>query len=146
MRLVVAAALGAVIAFSLNGALSVFAFGYGLPGGWYWTYTNDRALVLLLTLLPLSAHLLGGAVSGVLSRSASGLSGALSVVLSALVAVAEGLYFGLSLIFDDPITRAENAGFLMTFGVLFLLYFPFTVLAGYLGGRAGGRLRPTARS
>jgi hypothetical protein len=151
-RRVGAVALGAAVVILINGAFSLIFFpqklGPYFTVGPYWTYTNDSTILLALTSLPRSAHLLGGLVSGGLDRSSPGLSGSLSAVLSALVAVGRFLYaypsgFGPSV---DAITRAKNAEFLLFLGGLFSVYFPFTVLAGYLGGRIGGRLRTATRS
>lgn len=100
------AALGA--ALLLNGVFSVVFFHDRMLGGPYWTCTNDSDLLFALTLLPLSAHLLGGFVSARLTRSSPGMSGASSAVLSALVAGVK-LLFALSFMLDpavDPRTRS----------------------------------------
>jgi hypothetical protein len=68
----------------------------------------------------------------------------LSAVLSALVAVTRVLWGVQDWVIDpsvDPRTREENLEFLYFLVSLFLMYFPFTVLAGYVGGKLGGRLR-----
>lgn len=132
---------GTVLAWVTHGDL-------GLVSGPYWTYSSNLVRVSLLTSLPLLAHLLGGFTSGRLCRSSSGLGGALSAVSSALLAVARGSWAILGTVLDpsvDPRTRQEILGFDLALAGTFVAYFPFTVLAGYLGGRLGGWLRSSTR-
>lgn len=138
------AVLGAATALLLNGAFSVVVFHGGMLGGPYWTYIGNPILPFLLTVLPLFAHLVGGFVSGRTAPCLPGLSGASSAVLSAVVAIISFLWTVLPFIWNTSLTTAiHSESFRITFVIaaLFVVYFPFTVLSGYLGGRFGGRLR-----
>lgn len=141
---VLAPLLGAVVTFLLNGAFSILIFQGELFGGTYWTYSTNFLRVVLLTSLPLAAHLAGGLASGALALSSPGSSGALSAILSALVAVVRALggllYFYVLNPSPDVVPFSEDMGLLSMIAVLFAAYFPLTVLTGYLGGRLGGGL------
>jgi membrane associated rhomboid family serine protease len=111
--------------------------------------------VIVLSSLILS-HLLGGFVAGRSVSSSLGLSGAITAVLSALVGVARFLPVLLPFaheLFSGPENRSllqeqafsENGGLISWHVMTFVLYFPFTVLAGCLGGLLGGHLRSVAR-
>jgi hypothetical protein len=145
------AVLGAVVALLVN-----LAFGAGfawlthgdllLLSGPYWTYSSDQSRVLLLTSLPLFAHAVGGFVAGKVAESAPGLIGVLSAVFAALVAAVRVLLGVLASVLTagpDAVPFSEDAGFLFYLVGLFVVYFPFTVLAGYAGGRLGGRRAAT---
>ena len=138
-----AALLGAAVAISINGLFSIVLFGNWYLGP-YWTYTDKTSLILVTTLLPLSAHLIGGLVAGGVSRSSLGVSGALSATLAALVAVCRIVLGIVSVTLfrgPDSVPLSEELALVPVLAVLFAVYFPFTVLAGYLGGRLGGRFR-----
>lgn len=131
------------MAISINGLFSIVLFGDWYLGP-YWTYTSKMSLILITTLLPLSAHLIGGLVAGGVSRSSLGASGALSATLAALVAVCRivsGILSALLSRGPDSVSPSEELELFPVLAILFAVYFPFTVLAGYLGGRLGGRFR-----
>ena len=104
---------------------------------------------LIATLL---AFLLGGLVVGVLASAFAGLNGALSAAVAA--------FGGFALLVGpivpwiwEPIsnpgevyTRADNLNNLLELSVIFCAVLPFVVLAGYVGGRLGARLRNRATS
>ncbi len=142
-----------MVALSVNLALGI-GFSWlargdtSLVSGPYWTYSSNSVRVLLLTSLPLLAHGVGGFVSGRVATSAPGLSGAFSAVFAALAAAARMLVGTLYIVLDpdpDAVPLSEEVGFLFALAGLFAVYFPFTMLAGYSGGRLGG-LRVTTRS
>ena len=113
------------------------------------TYRNDTVLVLGLTSIPLSAHLLGGFVSESLVRSTPGPSGTASAMVCALVAAVRILVGILSTILNpDPeaVSFSEHAGLLFAMSGTFILCFALRVFAGYLGGITGGHFRAASRS
>jgi hypothetical protein len=134
-----------VVALSVNLAFGAgFArLAYGdtsLMSGPYWTYGSNAPRVLLLTLLPLLAHAVGGFVSGKIGALAPGRSGALSAVFVASAAAVRMLLGVLSVVMNpdpDALTLSEEVGFLLTLATSFAVYFPFTILAGYAGGLLG---------
>ena len=91
------------------------------------------------------AHFLGGFVAGRMAITLPGLNGATTAALAALFGVARFLIAVLPLIVDpsiDPRTRSENGGLFLFQGLGFIFVsFPVTLLAGFLGGRTGGKLR-----
>ncbi|QIN82522.1 hypothetical protein GBA63_07620 [Rubrobacter tropicus] len=99
---------------------------------------------LMLGALPVS-FLLGGVSAGVVARSRPAING----LTSAAVVVALGFAWLLATALPslmDPIsnpgevyTRSENLQMLFLWGTAFCAVTPFALLAGYLGGRFGGR-------
>ena len=115
-----------------------------LVSGPYWTYSGNPARVALLTTFPLLAHALGGFVAGRLIGSSLGMNGVLTAVVCATVAGGKTLVGVLSIVLSpdpDAVPFSEQAGFFFALAGLFVVYLPFTIVAGYLGGRLGGRLQ-----
>jgi hypothetical protein len=115
-------------------------------------YTNLSNSSLLAALL--LAALLGGLLAGGAVRSYPGLNGAISAALGTL-----GIFVWYvepwdpvlwELLWEPPsnpgeaLGRAENLYALLELGVIFCLVLPLVVLAGYLGGELGARLRSRA--
>ncbi len=108
-------------------------------------YMFSSTLVLLSCLLV--AFFLGSAVVGRMVLAFPGLNGAVS---GAAVAVAGWVWLLTSAIppllrpINDPgdvYTRAENLQMFLLWIVAFCIISPLGILASYLGGRLGGRLR-----
>ncbi len=106
------------------------------------TFSTGSLLIALLL-----AFFLGAVPVGWLVGAFSGLNGALSTSVAAVGCFA---WYAGPLVpwIWEPIshpgevyTRAENLYNLLEESVMFSLVFPFIVLAGYLGGNLGGRLR-----
>ena len=99
---------------------------------------------LMLGALPVS-FFVGGVSAGVMARSRPGFSGlasAIAVVVIGFVWLLATALPGLM----DPIsnpgevyTRSENLQMLFLWGTAFCAVSPFALLAGYLGGKVGGR-------
>jgi hypothetical protein len=112
--------------------------------GGAWNRYMALSTALMLGALPVS-FLLGGVSAGVAARSRPGVSG----LLSAMVVVALGFAWLLATALpgvvgrtDNPgevYTRSENLQMLLLWGAAFCAVSPLALLAGYLGGRAGGR-------
>ena len=101
------------------------------------------ALQLFMTVLSLVlAHFLGGLVAGRMTSSSPGLKGAMTAVLAALVKIVKLLALYATIV-ESPIGMdSENGGLYFLHVMAFVLFFPLTIMLGYLGGRLGGRLRP----
>lgn len=109
--------------------------------GPYWVYRSNWFHIVLLTCVPLAAHFVGGLVAGRVTSYSPGASGALSAVLTALIPSTVVFFSVLSSVVNaspDAVPFSENAGVFFVFVSLFAVYFPFTVLAGFVGGRLGG--------
>ena len=96
----------------------------------------------------LAACLLGGVVAGTLSPSAPGANGATAAAFGALAGSSWRLlavlpFFALpSMVsFVNPVTRDVEAGTLAFWAIASMAYYLLALLAGYLGGRLGDRLR-----
>lgn len=90
----------------------------------------------------LLAPFLGGLLAGRLSASRPGFDGILTAALSAIVGLATYWNIAYSA-FTSP--EYEDTGLLFLHIFVRVVFFPFTALAAYLGGRTGGRLRDTSR-
>lgn len=96
----------------------------------------------------LAACLLGDVVADRLSPSAPGTNGATVAAFCALVGIswlllAVSPFSALPSVvsFVNPVTRSVEAGTLAFWAVASLTFYLLTLLAGYLGGRLGVRLR-----
>ena len=94
----------------------------------------------LLSAFPL-ALFLGGLVVGAVVRSSPGLSGALVAAVGLAWSSANTIALLLNTTSDTPFDDAEK--FLIV-TVALCVFSPIAILAGYLGGKLGGRLRSRA--
>ncbi len=99
----------------------------------------------------LTACTLGGLAAGALSTASPGLNGAVGATL-ALVGAFLWLTWGIvPWVFVTPsnpgevFTKSDNIGTLIVLTLAFCAVLPLGVAAGFVGGRLGGRLRPTTR-
>jgi hypothetical protein len=117
-----------------------------VPTGFEWyRFVILGALRVLLSLFGI--FFLGSILTGAVVSAFPGLNGVLSAAathLGTFVWYAGGLVPWLFVTPSNPgeaYTRDENVGTLLVVAVAFCAVFPIVVLAGYLGGRLGWRLR-----
>jgi hypothetical protein len=101
----------------------------------------------------LAACLLGGVVAGRLSPSAPGANGATAAAFGSLAGISWLLLAVLPfsslpamVSFVNPVTRSVEVGTLAFWAVAPLTFYLLALLAGYLGGTLGGRLRRPSES
>jgi hypothetical protein len=107
--------------------------------------TPERQMLvdaLQLFLSVVLAHFLGGLIAGRITSSSPGLNGALTAVLAALVKIVKLLALYATIVGSPTGMDSENGGPFFLHVMAFVLFFPLTIILGYLGGSLGGRLRP----
>ncbi len=117
-----------------------------IPTGLAWYVHLVRATAPPLTFLLLT-FFLGGLAAGRAASTSPGLNGAVGAAITAFGGFAwfvGPLVPWIRVPISNPgevFTRSDNVGNLITLSVVFCAVLPFVVLAGYLGGRLGGRTR-----
>ena len=151
--------MASVVAGLAATSLAFWVFFFAGPGIFPFLYPAGSAPIgaaqdlrpvlaaLLVLAFLLLTFFLGGLAAGVVASASPGRHGALGTALAAFGAFA---WFAMPLVpfLWDPDARHaevyvpnEGLGTLLAAGAGFCALLPLAVLGGYLGGRAGGRLR-----